>query len=102
MIKMTKLIMSLLSECYNYNHNVLKQLEESRQSEIDSFKEFFESDEYKRGTFHEYKTLEIYQPSAKRRKYDDDGFRRAILPQRLIDSIHVENELYLRYYNKPN
>ena len=92
----------LSDECYKYNQIVLEQLEESRRSEIDSFKDLFESGEYKKGFFHEYTTLEVYQPSAKRRKYDDDGFRRTILPQRLIDYIRLENELYLRFYNKPN
>ena len=53
----------------------LQEINDSNENEINALTSLVLSGNYKKGKLHEYATLEVYQPRAKRRKYDDDGYR---------------------------
>lgn len=80
----------------------LNAAESIKQSEVSALYELINSSSYQKGTLHEYTTVEIFQPSAKRRKYDDDGYRKLLLPQKHIKNMQKEDELYQQYYGIPN
>lgn len=81
--------------------NRLKQYENASNSQIGALRELFNSGNYQKGQLDNYVTLELYQPSAKRRKYDDNGYRVMLLPEKVIKNIIKEDELYYHFYGFP-
>lgn len=74
----------------------------TRKSEVNALYELIKSSNFQKGTLHEYTTVEVFQPSAKRRKYDDDGYRKLLLPEKHVYNMQVEDQLYLNYYGQPH
>ena len=81
--------------------NEIKQNKNCEESEINALKVLFESGKYQKGKLDQYFTLETIQPAARRRRYDDNGYRQVLLPQEKLKNILIEDTIYQYYYGSP-
>jgi hypothetical protein len=81
--------------------NEIKQNKSCEESEINALKVLFESGKYQKGKLDQYFTLETLQPAARRRRYDDNGYRRVLLTQEKLKNILIEDTIYHYYYGSP-
>lgn len=90
--------MNQLNKSY---HDLLNETKSSHSAETKALLDLYQSGNYQKGTLNEYTTFEVYQPKSKRRKYDDDGYRIMLLPERTVTNILIEDEIYKYFYGRP-
>jgi hypothetical protein len=99
--EINKMFYSSLKSVESNYKEMLTTLELETNSKIDALTSLYESGNYECGKLNEYATMEVYQPKSKRRKYDDDGYRRVILPEKIIKNLLIEDEIYYHFYGIP-
>ena len=85
----------------NEFRNECSHLKTSEDHEINALKVLYDSGKYEKGKLNQYFTLDVMQPAAKRRHYDDNGHRQVLLPQDKLRNTIIEDTIYSYYYGEP-
>ena len=82
-------------------YDKLFALKNECKAEKNAFMTLFKSGNFQKGKIREYVTCDLFQPSAKRKKYDDDGHRRMLLHETDAKNVQIEDHIYNYFYGIP-